>query len=157
MRTALAVTALAVAGAIGFSTASTLTTPETVTDIAMGCNDWAGQYTQRECFAAGTLVYALKNIQPAAQFCKWKAANPGEWTRLTGYASTGTHAERIVTWFGASLLNNLEAYFAIQAPTFSLPLVPLPPNACGGKIIAPPVVGVTPGQTDATVTITTTP
>jgi len=162
VRTALAAGALAIVGAAGLSTAvatnsiplsATATTTTTVN--AKGCNDWPGAFTDGECFAAGAILTSLSNLQPAVQFCKWRAANPGEWSRLSGYASSGTHAEQIVTWLGGSILNELEAYFATHAPTFTLPRDPLPPNACGGKLLAPPAVGgVTPGQTDVTVTVT---
>jgi hypothetical protein len=100
---------------------------------------------------------ALANVQPAKPFCTWKAANPGEWSRLSAYASSGTPPTQIVTWQGGSILNSLQAYFVTGAPPFTLQIT-LPPNACGGKLIKPPlIVGVTPGETSATVTVTTTP
>ena len=100
---------------------------------------------------------ALTNLQGAVQFCKWRDANPGEWSRLKGYSSTGTQPEQIVTWMGGSIKNELEAYFVTGAPTFTIQ-PNTAPNACTGKLVKPPLVtGVTPGQTEATVTVTTTP
>ena len=149
----------------GFVTADRLdiaplnaTATTTTTVGAKGCNDWPGAFTDGECFAAGSIQVSLSNLQPAVQFCKWKAANPGEWQRLSDYAATGTQAQTIVTWLGGSILDELQGYFAAHAPPFTLPRTPLPPNACGGKVLAAPVIGaVTPGQTDVTVTVKTTP
>lgn len=119
----------------------------------MGCENWAGTYTQKECFAAGVIRnVALYNLQGAAQFCKWRPANPGEWTRLKGYASSGIAPQEIVTWFGASIRNQLEAYFAAGAPAFTIE-PNTAPNRCKTPIAAPIVQGVTPGQTDATITV----
>jgi hypothetical protein len=135
---------------------------ETVTVMSTptppGCNDWPVQLTTGECQAAGVIRYvALYNLQGAAQFCKWRGANPGEWSRLKGYAQTNTSPLNIVTWLGGSIKNELEAYFVTGAPTFTIQ-PNTAPNACTGKLLAPPVVaGVTPGQTDATVTVTTVP
>jgi hypothetical protein len=149
----------------GFATANQLdivplsaTATTTVTGTPMGCEDWAGTFTQRECFAAGVIRnVSLYNLQGAAQFCKWKAANPGEWTRLKGYSATGTAPTGIVTWLGGHIQNDLQAYFAAGGPTFTI-LPNTAPNICGGKLVTPPtIVGVTPGETDATVTVTTTP
>ncbi len=153
-----------VLGAGGFAVANQagitpLSATETTTSVVgtKGCNDWPGTFTDGECMAAGFTLTALHNLQPAVQFCKWKAANPGEWSRLSSYASTGTHSTQIVTWLGGSIQNELEAYFGTRAPPFTLQIT-LPPNACGGKIIKPPIItGTTSGQTDATVTVTTTP
>lgn len=117
-----------------------------------GCNDWPIQLTTKECFAAGTIRTALQNIQPAIQFCKWKAANPGEWSRLRALALTPGGTPQIATWMGTAVMNQLQAYQAVGAPPFELQ-IQLPPNACGGKLISAPVIGgVTPGQTDVTVT-----
>lgn len=165
-RTTLAAGAAAAVLAVGgFAAASAVdiiplsaTETTTVAAGAMGCEDWAGTFTQRECFAAGVIRnVSLGNLQGAAQFCKWRDANPGEWSRLKGYASSGTVPTQIVTWMGGHILNDLQAYFAAGGPAFTI-LPNTAPNACTGKLLAPPVVqGVTPGQTDATVTVTTTP
>jgi hypothetical protein len=165
-RTAIAAGAGAVVlTAGGFATASQLdiaplsaTATTTTTVGAMGCNDWPVQLTTGECQAAGIIRYiALTNLQGAAQFCKWRDANPGEWSRLNGYSSSGTTPASIVTWMGGSIKNELEAYFVTGAPTFTIE-PNTAPNACTGKLVKPPVVtGVTPGQTDATVTVTMTP
>ncbi len=163
-RAVIAAGALALVGVAGLSTAAVvsdvvpLSATTTTTVGAKGCNDWPLPMTDGECGAAGFTLVAFQNLQPAAQFCKWKAANPGEWSRLVAYAASGTPAQTIITWLGGSILNQLQAYFVTGAPTFALPRDPLPPNSCGGKLIAPPVVsGVTPGETDVTVTVTTTP
>lgn len=133
------------------------TSTTTTTLSEKGCNDWPGAFTDAECGAAGFTLTALANVQPAKPFCVWKAANPGEWSRLSAYASTGAQAQNIVTWQGGSISNSLQAYFVTGAPTFTLQIT-LPPNACGGKLIKPPTIsGVTPGETDVTVTVTTAP
>jgi hypothetical protein len=161
----LAVAAGAVVLAVGGYAAadqldiSPLSATETTTVAAgaMGCEDWPVQLTAGECFAAGIIRnVALYNLQGAAQFCKWRAANPGEWSRLKGYAQTETAPASIVTWFGGSIKNDLEAYFATGAPVFTI-LPNTAPNACKTPLAPPVVAGVTPGQTDATVTVTTTP
>lgn len=137
-----------------FSAAETTT----VTGTQMGCEDWTGTFTQRECFAAGVIRnVSLTNLQGASQFCKWKTANPGEWSRLKMYANDGQAPTQIVTWLGNHIQNDLQAYFAAGGPAFLI-LPNTAPNACTGKLIAsPPVQGVTPGQTDVTVTLGTTP
>lgn len=162
-RNALAVGATAVIlAAAGAGTALVASNDSTTGAVAstpsMGCNDWAVTLTLGECQAAGIIRYvALVNIQGAAQFCKWRSANPGEWTRIKGYASTATIPTNIVTWFGSSLRDEVQAYLITGAPTFTMP-TNTAPNACSGKLVKPPViVGVEPGQTDATVTVTTTP
>lgn len=151
--------ALAVAGFTAVqqlgSSSSTPQAVEETTVVAKGCNDWPNPMTWGECQAAGTIRFvALLNMQGAVQFCKWKAANPGEWSRLKVYSESNQAPASIITWLGSSIKNELEAYFATGAPTFSI-LPNTAPNICGkGALLAPPVVaGVTPGQTDATVTI----
>ncbi len=166
-RNVLTASALALVGLGGLATATatdilplSATETTTVSAGAMGCNDWPSQLTQKECFAAGVILTGFQNLQPAVQFCKWKAANPGEWSRLKTYAATGgtTPPSQIVTWFGSSIRDDLLAYAVIGAPGFALELTNPPPNACTGKLVKPPIVlGVTPGETDATVTVTTTP
>lgn len=163
-RTALAagagVVALAAAGFVaGGTDISPLSATETTTVAAgaMGCEDWPVQLTQRECFAAGVIRnVSLSNLQGALQFCKWKAANPGEWSRLKGYATTGTAPTAIVTWFGGHIQNDLQAYFAAGGPPFTI-LPNTAPNVCKTPLSPPVVTGVTPGETDVTVTVTTTP
>lgn len=134
------------------------TATTTVAAGAMGCNDWPVQLTPGECQAAGVIRYvSLVNLQGAAQFCKWRTANPGEWSRLKQAASTGEDPASIVTWMGSHIRDDLLAYRATGAPPFTI-TPNTAPNACSGKLVKPPVVtGVTPGQTDATVTVTTTP
>lgn len=120
---------------------------------AMGCEDWNVQLTSGECFAAGIIRnVSLNNLQGAGQFCKWQPANPGEWSRLKGYAQTETLPTGIVTWFGAHILDDIQAYFATGAPTFTI-LPNTAPNRCRTPLAPPVITGVTPGETDATVTI----
>lgn len=121
----------------------------------MGCNDWPGVFmTSGECFAAGTIRYvSFTNLYNAGQFCKWQAANPGEWNRLQQYAKDKVTPTNIVTWLGGHIKNDLEAYFATGAPTYTMAFTP-PPNRCKTPIAPPTVTGVTPGQTDVTVTVT---
>lgn len=109
------------------------------------------------CFAAGIVRnVSLYNLQGAGQFCVWRNANPGEWTRLKDYASSGATPSQIVTWFGSHIRNDLEAYFATGAPPFTIS-PNTSPNRCRTPLPAPVVAGVIPGQTDATVTVATTP
>lgn len=127
-------------------------------NATMNCENWGVQLTSNECFAAGTIRnVSLQNLQGAGQFCKWKAANPGEWNRLLNYAGTEAAPNPvIVTWFGGHIYNDLQAYFAAGGPTFTIqPNTAL--NICKTPLRPPTVTGVTPGQTDATVTVTTTP
>jgi len=122
------------------------------------CEDWNITLSDGECFAAGIIRnVSLYNLQGAAQFCKWKGANPGEWSRLKGYAATETEPLNIITWMGGHIKNDIQAYFVTGAPTFTIQ-PNTAPNACTGKLVTPPVVtSVTPGETDVTVTVTTTP
>ena len=141
--------------AVGFSGASYLGGKETasLTPEPPQCENWAPTLTPGECFAAGTIRYvSLYNLQGAAQFCKWALANPGEWSRLKSAALIGEPASNIVTWMGGHIKNDLEAYDATGAPVFSIQ-PNTAPNKCGTPLAAPSVAGVTPGQTDATVTI----
>lgn len=152
---AAGVAALALAAG-GYAVATVTSSPQSVTTTtAMGCEDWGSSFTSGECFAAGTIRFvSLYNLQGAAQFCVWRKANPGEWLRLKTYASDGQAPQRIVTWFGGSIRNQLEAYFATGAPMFSIQ-PNTSPNVCKTPLPPPAVRGVTPGQTDATVTVTT--
>lgn len=113
------------------------------------------------CFAAGIIRnVSLSNLQGASQFCKWRTANPGEWNKLTSWAQHAGEPNviepTVLTWMGNHIKNDLQAYFVTGAPAFQI-LPNTAPNACTGKLLSGPVVsGVTPGQTDATVTVTTT-
>jgi hypothetical protein len=145
---------LAAGALVAGGTVADLTPNEAATSAeAMGCEDWTVQLTPGECFAAGVIRnVGLWNLQGAGQFCKWKIGSPGEWSRLQGYAETETPPASIVSWFGASIKNWLEAYFATGAPTFTIaPNTAL--NICRTPLAPPAVTGVTPGETDATVTI----
>jgi hypothetical protein len=105
------------------------------------------------CFAAGVIRnVSLSNLQGAAQFCNWKKANPGEWSRLKAYAETGGAPANIVTWFGGHILNDLQAYFATGAPEFIIQPNNAP-NICKTPLAPPVVSGVTPSDTDVTVTL----
>jgi hypothetical protein len=149
----VATLALAAGAMVAGSTVADITPNESVTAGAMGCEDWNMQLTSGECFAAGIIRnVGLHNLQGAGQFCKWQPANPGEWSRLKGYAQTEIPPTNIVTWFGGSIRNWLEAYFVTGAPTFTI-LPNLAPNVCKTPLPPPVVAGVTPGETDATVTI----
>lgn len=161
----LSVAAIGVGTSVVLSDSSPTVTAVVTTPPLQSCGDWGVTLTMGECQAAGIIRYvALYNLQGAAQFCKWRGANPGEWSRLNAYAGSETPPQNIVTWFGASIRNELEAYFATGAPPMSYKtpsgstvagIQPNPsPNACTGKVLAAPsITGVTPGQTDATVTI----
>jgi hypothetical protein len=113
--------------------------------------------TDGECFAASVIRFvSLYNMQGAAQFCNWKKANPGEWSRLKAYAETNGQPANIVTWFGGHIKNDLEAYFATGAGVFIIE-PNISPNICKTPLAPPVVTGVTPSETDVTVTVTTTP
>jgi hypothetical protein len=155
LATAIATASLITVGVVGSNQLSSAAPHES--GPQMGCEDWSGTYTAGECHAAGIIrFYALNSIQGAVQFCKWRAANPGEWSRLQGYATSNTPPLNIITWMGAAVRQQLEAYFAAGGPTFTIQ-PNTAPNICGaGKLVKPPVVaGVSPTDTDATVTIET--
>lgn len=159
-RTLAAVGAALAVGTVGVVAGSQLvgsSSPAAVSTTVANCEDW-GPLPASSCFAGGIIRnVSLHNLQGAVQFCKWRDANPGEWSRLKGYASTGTTPTSIITWMGSHIQNDLQAYFAAGGPVFTI-APNTAPNACTGKLLAPPVVsGVTPGQTSATVTIQTTP
>lgn len=92
-----------------------------------------------QCGAVGVLRFTFwSNLQPAVQFCKWQAANPGEWARINTYTTTGTRSEPIVTWLGSALANTVQAYFYVGGTPFAIAPNTVP-NSCGkGKLIAPP-------------------
>ena len=119
------------------------------------CGDFGIVLSDGECSAAGALRFvALYNLQGAAQFCKWKTANPGEWSRLKTYAGTGDATNvNVVTWLGGSIRNILEAYLVTGAPPFTIQ-PNTAPNVCKTPLAPPVVAGVTTGETDVTVTVT---
>ena len=91
----------------------------------------------------------------AGQFCKWQAANPGEWSRIKDMSDGGEPAA-VVTWMGAGLRDAVQAYLVTGAPTF--PLVEYRPvNRCRTPIAPPVIVSVQPGETDVTVTLAEPP
>lgn len=159
---ALAIFATGIVSATVATNAAETTTTTTqvlapVTDPQMSCGSWMPLLTAGECGAAGTIRYAsLNNLQGAVQFCKWKAANPGEWSRIKTYAETATMPTNIVTWLGAHIMQDIQAYFYTGAPAFTIQ-PNTAPNVCKTPIPAPIIAGVTPGQTDATITIAPPP
>lgn len=159
---ALAVVAVAAGGFVAADQTGTLpiraqSNATSQPTVPQNCETWGSGFTQGECLAAGTIRFVgLYNLQGAGQFCKWQVANPGEWARLQSYAQSNIPATNIVTWFGNSIQNELQAYFATGAPSFAIS-PNTAPNRCRTPLRPPIVSGVTPGQTDATVTVTTTP
>lgn len=156
-RRTLAAAAIVSMGVLGLGGAALVTSDDeaavTAAPAVMGCEDWDVQLTSGECFAAGVIRYiSLHNLQGSAQFCKWRPANPGEWGRLRAYAETGVTPTSIVTWFGGSINNQLQAYFATGAPAFQVQ-PNTAPNRCRTPLPPPVLQSVTPGQTDATVTL----
>lgn len=152
--------ALAAGGfVLGGTDISPLSATETMTVLAAtaeppACEDWGVIIPTSSCFAAGIVRnVSLSNLQGAAQFCKWKDTNPGEWNRLMTYASDGQAPARIVTWFGNHIQNDLQAYFAAGGPPFSIK-PNMASNICKTPLAPPVVAGVTPDQTQATVTVT---
>jgi hypothetical protein len=91
-------------------------------------------------------------LQNAGQFCKWEAANPGEWSRLQGYAATEVQPQSIVTWLGSGLRDEISAYFATGAPPWTI-LKNYPPNRCKTPLPPPVIASVTPGETSVTIEI----
>lgn len=150
-----AATLLAV-GAVAVGTTQVIDSSSTTATTAeyANCETWNVQMTSRECFAAGTLRFvALYNLQGAAQFCKWKPSNPGEWTRITTYAQSGVPPTSMKTWLGAAVVNILQAYFVTGAPPFTIQ-PNTAPNKCQTPLSSPTILGVTPTPTTATVTVT---
>jgi hypothetical protein len=116
------------------------------------CGEWEALYTPRECGAAGLIRYAaLHNLQGAAQFCKWRAANPGEWQRLREMAQTGTTAQ-VRSWMGAAIRDVLQAYAEAGGPTFTI-APNESPNVCRTPLPAPQLDVVSVDETSVTVTI----
>lgn len=147
---------VASAAVIGNQTASSVTTTlQDGTPVVelRNCGDFNQMMPDSSCFAAGTIRFvSLYNMQGAAQFCVWSKANPGEWLRLQNYAKTNTLPSDIVTWFGGHIKNDLQAYFAAGGPAFTIQ-PNTAPNRCKTPLAPPAVTGVTPGQTDVTVTV----
>ena len=133
--TALSAAALGAAGGASLAPQSTSAEPQT---YAVNCGDYNEPEDERVCATRGYLLWGmLVNIQGADQFCKWRAANPGEWTRIKGYLSTGTVQTPIITWFGAGLRDVVQTYFAASGRPVAMP-PNTAPNKCGGKLVAPP-------------------
>lgn len=157
-KVAIGAASVASIAAIAVGSTSTLIDPPSSTAIVSGptyanCEDWNVLMTSRECFAAGTIRFVgLYNEQGAAQFCKWQPANPGEWTRITNYSTTGVPPASMKTWLGASIVNWLQAYFVTGAPPFTIQ-PNTSPNKCKTPLSSPEILGVTPSQNGATVTI----
>jgi hypothetical protein len=149
-------------GAAGFASAvilglagvgvADLATPEQASEERY-CEDWGIQLSDTECFTAGRIRFgALINIQGAAQFCKWRPANPGEWNRLKEYAESSTTPQNITTWFGGAIRDTITAYFLTGAPVFTMPLNEAP-NVCRTPLAPPTEVGVSAAD-DTSVTLT---
>ena len=152
LRVVTVVTAVALTGGLAVHdfVYSNSSTPDPVNTKM--CEDW-GYMTDGECFAAGAIRFAyFSNLQGSGQFCKWKAANPGEWSRLQGFAQTNIAPVTIITWLGASIRNSLEAYFGTGAPTFTIP-PNTAPNICRTPLKAPTIGKVTAGQDSVTIEI----
>lgn len=137
-KTAAAIASAAVIGGAAFVAGSQSNEPQSVAESPI-CDATGTAVDSGACGAQGVILHGLLyNIQGAVQFCKWKAANPGEWSRLQAYlgAPSTSPPGIVVTWFGAALRDAIQAYsFAYGQPA----AMPIPaPNACGGKLIAPP-------------------
>lgn len=149
---AVGTAALALGIAAGTQLGGT-STPTVLTPTVAACEDWAINLTRGECHAAGAIRFvALYNLQGAAQWCRWRDANPGEWARLRQMAAMGQPPERIVTWLGNAIRNVLEAYQATGAPPFEI-APNTAPNVCRTPLATPKVSATRVDETTATVTI----
>lgn len=149
--TAGAAGALLFSGVVGNRLADT-TPPE-----VKPCDVSSQLLTSKECFAAGIIRnVSLGNLQGSGQFCTWKKANPGEWLRLKNYSETQGLPDKVITWFGAHIQNDIEAYFAAGGDVFIIK-PNIAKNICHTPLPAPVIGSVTPGQNSATVTVDTTP
>lgn len=90
------------------------------------------------CGVQGTVKGLLYNMQGAAQFCKWRAANPGEWSRVKAMflSPQKQPPSGVVTWFGASLRDLSQAYAYAEGAPYTIP-PNTAPNACKTPL-APP-------------------
>jgi hypothetical protein len=133
----LAAAVVFASGGIAGSVLSTeSTTAETTTTVEPFCGESVVPTDPKLCASRGFILYgSLYNIQGAGQFCKWKAANPGEWTRIKAYINTRTTAQ-VTTWFGASLRDQVQAYLAADGPTTTMPANNTP-NACKTPLSPP--------------------
>jgi hypothetical protein len=115
-----------------------LSVVETVSSTT-SCGDTNLPEDTRICGVRGFLLNgSLYNMQGAVQFCKWKAANPGEWTRLKSYLASTTPPLNIVTWLGAHIRDDIQAFLLANNNIGSTMPENNSPNICGGKILAPP-------------------
>lgn len=153
---ALGAAAVAMLGAGAASQLSGDSSPQTFAAASAEPRcEMEGPLNSQACFAAGVIRYvSLGNLQGAGQFCKWRSGSPGEWSRLKAYAQQGAAAPpaNIVSWFGNHIFNDIQAYFAAGGPPFTI-MPNTAPNACRTPLPPPVVQGVTPGQTDVTVTV----
>lgn len=142
----LKVAAIATAGAVGVAglIAGDEWTNSESTAVAESavpvCDSTGTAIDPGACGAQGILLHgALYNIQGAVQFCKWKAANPGEWSRLKGYlaAPSSSTPAIVVTWFGSALRDQIQAYSYAYGNPAQMPAMTAP-NACTGRLVAPP-------------------
>lgn len=155
------VVALVTAGALalggsGALVANELVNTQAASEPPKSCEDWGVSLPDEQCFGAGIIRnVSLQNLQGAAQFCNWKKANPGEWLGLKSMAETRQQPSKMITWMGNHILNDLQAYFVLGGTPFVLK-PPTAPNVCKTPLATSvKVLGVTPGTTSVTVTVTT--
>lgn len=79
------------------------------------------------CIAVQQMIaYVMfSNLVNSTQFKVWKRDNPGEYTRLTSYMQANTSTPIMATFFGAALVNSVQAYWYARATD---PIVWPPPN-----------------------------
>lgn len=126
---------LAFGGATGAVLSTEATESETTTVVLPVCGVTGQPLDESLCTVQGVLLYGMfYNIQGAGQFCKWSAANPGEWARIKGYVTNpSVPPERIVTWFGAALRDAAQAYAYAEAVAGKA----VPPNNVPNKCKTP--------------------
>ena len=106
-----------------------------------GCNVPTADFVPEPCVAIWNSIKAmLTSVQMAELYKKWKASNPGEYQRLTVFmaSGTGTQVPSMVTPYGTSLIQAVQAYiYAFGPQPLEWPATP-PQAPAGSKDKKPP-------------------
>lgn len=128
-------------GAVGSQLA-----PETAAvETFPACGEGGPQIDTGLCGAQNAIKAFFHNAQGAGQFCKWKAANPGEWSRVKNMMNNPqtNPPDGVVTWFGASLRDLTQAYAWAQGSAYIIP-PNTAANICKTPLAPPTNLRVTP-------------
>ena len=106
-----------------------------------GCNVPTADFVPEPCVAVWNSIKAmLTSVQVAELYKKWKASNPGEYQRLTVFmaSGTGTQVPSMVTAYGMSLIQAVQAYIYAFGPQPLEWPEPPPQAPAGSKDKKPP-------------------